>query len=105
MESDSELDHRADSRTAGNQQASGRRTVNPGDQLQQGALARTVPADQPDRVPPLNTQGYTLQRPELLDPLAVAPMQEPQKPDLQLARCVMAEKEAFRHRLHVDHRH
>ena len=105
MKPDAQLDHRADPRAARHQQPPARRPVNRGNQLQERALARSVPADQADRFAVLDPQRDVLQRPELLDRLPVAAMQQAEEPDLQLDRRVVPEQEPLRDGLRVDHRH
>ena len=49
MKADAQLDHGRDLRVPGDEQASGGWPMNRGDELQEGALARSVAADQADR--------------------------------------------------------
>ena len=51
MEAGAELDHAGDVRAAADEQVSARRPVDAGDELQERALARAVPADERQRFP------------------------------------------------------
>ena len=98
VEPDAELDHRRDPRVARDQQPAAGRPVDRGDQLQERALARAVAADQADRFAAVDLQRDVLERPELLDRLALSAMQQAEEADLQLDRRVVPEQELLRHR-------
>src|SRR5690348_6450341 len=99
MESDAKLDHRRDARRSGDQQPATRRPMDPGNELEQRALARSIAADQTEHLAVLNADGDAFQRPEFLDRLAAIGMQQAEKSDLQLRGCVVPQEELLRDRL------
>src|SRR4029453_541314 len=105
MKSHAQLDHRTDSRSPCDEQATARRPVDCGNQLEEGALARSVAADQADGFAEIDPQRDVFQRPELLDRLPVTAMKKSEESDLELDRRVMSEQELLGDVLRFDHRH
>src|ERR1700738_3915440 len=90
MEPGAELEER--SHAAASLDEAGRRRQDPGDQLEQRRLAAAVRTDEPNGRSRLHVEAHVAQRPELLDLLLAAQMDEP-----LLERLVVMQEKLLRH--------
>ena len=96
MEPGAELDHAADARTAGDEEITARRPVDAGDDLEERALARAVPADEAERFAVVHLERDGLERPEFFDALAARAVEQPQHLELELGRGIVPQVEPLR---------
>ena len=88
MEADAQLDERADARPARDPDVAAGRLVDPGDELQQRALPRSVAADHADRLPLADRDRHVAQGPQLVPGFPAILVEQAEEAHLQLAGAV-----------------
>ena len=97
VEADAELNHGPDLRATANQHPSGRRTMDAGNEFEQRALARAVPAHEAKRFAAADRERDVAQRPEVLYAWPVALVDCSQDARLQRMCAIVMNVETLRY--------